>query len=159
MEADRVRATANLLDGQSRPDIVPLVQRFTSRSDASARCLIGANAAQRLASQSPQPYLLIGQIQTRRRDVKTAREMFAKAADRDRFLKLLSLLEADPNARILTASDELFRSSVELYRRRADKDWSLTDCSSFIVMERESIREALTADHHFEQAGFIALLK
>ena len=45
MEADRVRATANLLDGQSRPDIVPLVQRFTSRSDASARCLIGANAA------------------------------------------------------------------------------------------------------------------
>jgi uncharacterized protein len=44
-------------------------------------------------------------------------------------------------------------------RRRVDKEWSLTDCISFIVMERYKVTEALTADHHFEQAGFIALLK
>ena len=37
--------------------------------------------------------------------------------------------------------------------------WILTDCISFIVMEKEGIGEALTADHHYEQAGFIALLK
>ncbi len=40
-----------------------------------------------------------------------------------------------------------------------DKDWSLTDCISFVVMHERGITEALTADHHFEQAGFVALLK
>jgi uncharacterized protein len=42
---------------------------------------------------------------------------------------------------------------------RPDKDWSLTDCISFVVMEDEGIKEVLMADRHFEQAGFIALLK
>jgi len=41
---------------------------------------------------------------------------------------------------------------------RNDKDWSLTDCISFIVMEEHGITEALTGDRHFEQAGFRALL-
>ncbi len=43
--------------------------------------------------------------------------------------------------------------------RRLDKDWSLTDCISFAVMQERSLTEALTSDHHFEQAGFTALLK
>jgi predicted nucleic acid-binding protein len=42
---------------------------------------------------------------------------------------------------------------------RPDKDWSLTDCISFVVMNAESISEALTGDEHFEQAGFVALLR
>jgi len=46
-----------------------------------------------------------------------------------------------------------------LYCRREDKNWSLTDCMSFVVMEDEDIEDVLTADHHFEQAGFVALLK
>jgi len=45
------------------------------------------------------------------------------------------------------------------YRYRRDKDWPLTDCISFVVMEDEGISEALTGDKHFEQAGFKALLK
>jgi len=48
---------------------------------------------------------------------------------------------------------------VRLYAQRPDKEWSLTDCISFVVMRRHDITEALTGDHHFEQAGFIALLK
>jgi len=39
------------------------------------------------------------------------------------------------------------------------KEWQLTDCISFIVMEDKEITDALTGDHHFEQAGFTALLK
>jgi predicted nucleic acid-binding protein len=43
-------------------------------------------------------------------------------------------------------------------RNRPDKDWSLADCISFVVMEEMGLREALTGDRHFEQAGFKALL-
>lgn len=48
---------------------------------------------------------------------------------------------------------------IELYSQRPDKNWSLTDCISFQVMKSFGITEALTGDHHFEQAGFVALLK
>jgi len=40
-----------------------------------------------------------------------------------------------------------------------DKGWSLTDCASFVIMEDEGLPAALTHDHHFEQAGFQALLR
>jgi uncharacterized protein len=49
--------------------------------------------------------------------------------------------------------------SDRLYRARRDKDWSLTDCISIVVMADEQIHEALTGDHHFEQAAFSASLK
>ena len=48
---------------------------------------------------------------------------------------------------------------VALYAERPDKDWSLTDCISFVVMRKMDITEALTGDRHFEQAGFTALLE
>jgi predicted nucleic acid-binding protein len=40
-----------------------------------------------------------------------------------------------------------------------DKEWSLVDCISFVVMTDRKLTDALTGDHHFEQAGFNALLK
>jgi predicted nucleic acid-binding protein len=49
--------------------------------------------------------------------------------------------------------------AFELYETRSDKDWSLTDCVSFTVMTQRGLSEALTADHHFEQAGFRAIFK
>jgi len=45
------------------------------------------------------------------------------------------------------------------FRQRRDKGWSLTDCISFLAMQRHGLAEALTADHHFEQAGFNILLR
>ena len=47
----------------------------------------------------------------------------------------------------------------QLFTQRQDKDWSLVDCSSFVIMKNRHISEALTTDHNFEQAGFIPLLK
>ena len=53
----------------------------------------------------------------------------------------------------------LHERAIELYINHADKEWSLTDCVSFLVMRDRGLREALTGDRHFEQAGFVALLK
>jgi predicted nucleic acid-binding protein len=83
----------------------------------------------------------------------------ARVALRPMFLAILDQIEADPAIRIVAADDPSFREGVDLFRARPDKDWSLTDCISFVVKQREGITEALTADHHFEQAGFVALLK
>jgi predicted nucleic acid-binding protein len=74
------------------------------------------------------------------------------------FLGLLDLLRETPEVCIIPAAD-LFARGVELYRQRLDKESSLTDCISFVVMADRKISEALTGDHHFEQAGFRALLK
>jgi uncharacterized protein len=75
------------------------------------------------------------------------------------FLQLLEALQQMPDAKIIPASEELFERGVELFRQRPDKDWPLTDCISFVAMKDEGIIEALTGDHHFEQAGFRALLQ
>ena len=64
-----------------------------------------------------------------------------------------------PDVRILPADPVLFDAALDLYKQRLAKDWSLTDCTSFVVMRQQGISEALTGDHHFEQAGFAALLK
>ena len=72
---------------------------------------------------------------------------------------VLSWLEADPAIEIVPLSTDLYAKAFDLYRNRPDKDWGLVDCASFVVMEERGITEALTADEHFEQAGFRALLR
>jgi len=83
----------------------------------------------------------------------------ARSDDRPLFLDLVDRLRASPHTDIVPADRALIDAGLDLYRRRLDKDWSLTDCISFVVMRERGIREALTSDHHFEQAGFVALLK
>jgi len=73
-------------------------------------------------------------------------------------IELLDSLEEDPNVKIVALSEELYDRAVELYRQRPDKEWGLTDCVSFIVMQDYGITEALTTDEHFNQAGFRSLL-
>ncbi len=68
-------------------------------------------------------------------------------------------IQANPQMRIIPPDQTLFEEGIQLYTNRSDKAWSLTDCISFVVMQREGITEALTGDHHFEQAGFTTLLK
>ncbi len=60
---------------------------------------------------------------------------------------------------IYPQTPKLFDSAFSLYRQRPDKDWSLTDCASFVIMEEQQLTSALTHDHHFVQAGFEALLR
>ena len=68
-------------------------------------------------------------------------------------------LQADKRMRILTAQQSHWDRGLDLYFQRPDKKWSLTDCISFIVMKDEGLTDALTGDGHFEQAGFMVLLR
>jgi predicted nucleic acid-binding protein len=83
----------------------------------------------------------------------------SRSDDRPVFAGLLTQLRTDPRTTIVPATRRMVEAGCELYLQRPDKDWSLTDCISFAVMEERSIRDALTADRHFEQAGFSVLLR
>lgn len=83
---------------------------------------------------------------------------FADHARRAKVISLIERLWDDPKVTIIPFREELFERGFDLYSHRPDKDWSLTDCISFVVMEDEGLTDALTGDHHFEQAGFKALL-
>jgi predicted nucleic acid-binding protein len=71
---------------------------------------------------------------------------------------LLGALEADPQVHIIALTNQLYHQAVGLFRARPDKEWGLTDCMSFVVMQQMNITDALTTDDHFRQAGFRVLL-
>jgi predicted nucleic acid-binding protein len=83
----------------------------------------------------------------------------ARAEDHADFLTVVEGMHASPWMIVVPLSTELLNRGLGMMKGRLDKDWSLTDCISFVVMEEKRIEEALTADRHFEQAGFKALLK
>ncbi len=79
--------------------------------------------------------------------------------ERPKFHTLIERLSANPDCQIVRASPDLFIAALAFHRRHADKSWSLTDCLSFHLMRQHGITQALAYDHHFEQAGFQALLR
>ncbi len=79
--------------------------------------------------------------------------------NRDEFISTLKDLRASTQVRIFQPDPVIYEQGIQLFAARSDKHWSLTDCISFVVMQQEGITEALTGDKHFEQAGFVALLK
>jgi uncharacterized protein len=74
-------------------------------------------------------------------------------------IAFIQSLKGSPYIDILHITSEIDAQAWQLLTNRADKAWSLVDCSSFVIMQQEKITEALTNDHHFEQAGFVRLLK
>jgi uncharacterized protein len=83
-----------------------------------------------------------------------SKERYRQAA-----VMLLNSLEADPKVEIVPLTEELYSQAFELYRERPDKDWGLTDCISFTVMQERGITKSLTTDEHFQQAGLRAILR
>jgi predicted nucleic acid-binding protein len=72
--------------------------------------------------------------------------------------RVLQEIFDDPDIEIVTIDHQIFDEAVALYTSRVDKTWGLTDCTSFVIMKRYGLSEALTTDKHFEQAGFRSLL-
>ncbi len=74
-------------------------------------------------------------------------------------IELIENIYTHPNITVVKQTSSQFQEGLFFYKQRVDKQWSLTDCVSFKIMEEYNILEALAYDKHFEQAGFIALLR
>ena len=82
----------------------------------------------------------------------------SKAKTRNVALKLKESIEKSSRIKLVALSPELIDAGWKLDAERNDKDWGIMDCISFVLMNDLRISEALTADRHFKQAGFIKLL-
>lgn len=71
----------------------------------------------------------------------------------------LRAVRSDSLCDVIRYDADVYRAGFDLFASRADKAWSLTDCISFAVMAERGLSDALTAGHHFEQAGFRAVFK
>ena len=99
-----------------------------------------------------------GKLVTTRWILTEVGDAMAAPQYRRRFVDVVQAIESDPDTIIVPTTDELFHKGVTFFSQRPDKTWPLTDCISFLVMEEYRVREALTGDHHFSQAGFLPLL-
>ena len=78
---------------------------------------------------------------------------------RSRAVRMVRMLEGDPNVIVIPQSSRSFSDGVRLYEQRPDKRYSLTDCISMNTMRSRGIESVLTSDHHFEQESFTILMK
>lgn len=134
----------------------------------TARVFIDTTFVQALLNAADQYH---SQAVTLRRQIHSGVEMWTtqavlmevgnslSAMNRPGFISFLSNAFRDPKVKIVPIDSHLFRRGVDLYRNRRDKQWGMTDCCSFIVMQDQQISDALTADRHFVQAGFNILFK
>jgi uncharacterized protein len=86
-------------------------------------------------------------------------DALSAVSSRTRAAKFLRGFRSQPFVEVLAPTQQQFDDALVLYEQRPDKGWSLTDCISFGVMKELGLADALTADHHFAQAGFRALLR
>ena len=73
-------------------------------------------------------------------------------------IDLLHRIQQSSRIEVIHVTPEIYAKGWELYSNRLDKDWGIIDCISFVIMQERNLVEALTSDHHFEQAGFQVLL-
>jgi predicted nucleic acid-binding protein len=118
-----------------------------NRNDASHRQAIAASQVAGLSYVTTEFVLL------------ELADALSKPPLREEFKSVRALIDTTKSFRVVPASSDLLHRGLTLFFDRPDKEWQLTDCISFVVMDEEGIKEALTGDRHFEQAGFSALLK
>ena len=86
-------------------------------------------------------------------------DALAESECRGRVRDFILHLRNSPPCEIVPASRAWLNRALDLYHQHADKKWTLTDCVSFVIMRERGVTDALTGDKHFEQAGFVALLR
>lgn len=88
-----------------------------------------------------------------------AYNFFAAPTNRGFADQALTRFLTNSSVQLLTTETSHPDAGRQLFRTRQDKAWSLTDCVSFALMGEFGMTTALAFDHHFEQAGFEALLR
>ncbi|MBE9221760.1 type II toxin-antitoxin system VapC family toxin [Cyanobacterium stanieri LEGE 03274] len=78
---------------------------------------------------------------------------------RVKIIEFINSLKISNHVNIIHVDEYIDSLAWDLFKNRPDKNWSLVDYSSFILMKEKRLTQALTNDHHFEQAGLIRLLK
>ncbi len=82
----------------------------------------------------------------------------ALAKNKPLAVKTIDYLYSSEDVQILKITDIMIKRTLHIYKQYIDKEWGLTDISSFVVMREYKIDEAFTKDSHFEQYGFKILL-
>jgi len=77
---------------------------------------------------------------------------------RSSIISFIDDLKVSPFVEVVHIDAALDAAAWQLFKQRPDKGWSLVDCASFVIMQQRHLTDALTTDHHFEQAGFVRLL-
>jgi uncharacterized protein len=85
-------------------------------------------------------------------------DALSRPAFRSTVVDFILAIRTDSQVTIVPASQELFDRGFDLFARRPDKEWSLTDCISCVTMQEHGLTDALTSDRHFRQMGFRTLL-
>jgi len=78
---------------------------------------------------------------------------------RQKAVQVVESLKQSADVEIIVQTSEQFEAALVLYANRPDKEWGLTDCNSFLIMQKRGITEVLAHDEHFTQAGLVALLR
>ncbi|HEU4558203.1 MAG TPA: PIN domain-containing protein [Longimicrobium sp.] len=86
-------------------------------------------------------------------------DFYSRSGDRGRAAELLQDIDDADDIDVLPVNEDLYSRALQLFSDRPEKEWSLTDCSSFVVMKDRGITAALTTDRHFRQAGFVPLMR
>jgi predicted nucleic acid-binding protein len=72
-------------------------------------------------------------------------------------VRFLDSLQASPRIELIYLKRKSIEAAMRLFRERPDKGWSLTDCTSFVIMKEMGLDTALALDDHFRQAGFVTV--
>ncbi len=74
-------------------------------------------------------------------------------------IEMVEVIMRNSQVTVIPQSQRTFSRSLAFYKSRPDKGYSLTDCGSMLLMRERRLSESLTTDRHFEQEGFVALLR
>jgi uncharacterized protein len=82
----------------------------------------------------------------------------ARTAARESFVKFANSVTQSTKSRLIWIQEEILEEALLLYAKVDDKQWGIVDCASIVVMRHEGITDVITADRHFQQAGFHCLM-